>query len=85
GRFAQVPEQIKMATGLLVRHSASCLETGEQAAPSHPFEAESVPGGRSYTLRKVQQDAISRRQTGYPDVDSILARFQPVGLAATVF
>lgn len=77
GRWQTVPRQIKLAMGLMIQHAASCIGTGERGVPSAAFSAESVPGGRSYTMRQLRTNALKDGLTGLADVDSILLRFTP--------
>jgi hypothetical protein len=82
GRWTTVPLQIKAAIGLMVRYAGMCDDP--KGVPSNPYVSESIPGGRSYTLRQIRAGATKDTGTGYPDVDAILARVPQPMIAATV-
>ena len=74
GMYDEVPLQIKRAAGMLLRYAGKCDDP--LGLPSHAFEAESFPGDRQWTLRKVWTDVKLNNMTGFPDVDAILSSFQ---------
>lgn len=73
GRWADVPVPIADAIGRLVEYAGSC--DNPTGSVNEPFMAESVPGGRSYTMREILRDARANRMTGFADVDAVLARY----------
>lgn len=74
GDYARVPEQIKGAIGLMIRHAVQCDDP--VGVPSAALDSESVPGGRAYTLSEILREAKTNYLTGLPEVDRILVRFR---------
>jgi len=81
GLYDVVPRPIKAALGALIREAMRCDDARE--LPSAEFEAEAMPGDRSYTLRKVWQNVTANAGTGYPGIDAILHDFTRQVEAAT--
>ena len=83
GRYAEPPRLIKHATGLLVGYMGS--EDEPTGTPGTPFVSENAPGDRSYQLRRIWQNKpLESLGTGFPDVDSILARFRAAGTISVI-
>jgi len=76
GRFLTVPLQIKAAVGLLVKYAAECDDPA--GVPTTPYASEGVSGDRSYVYRRIFDGAKTHGETGFADVDAILARFMRV-------
>jgi hypothetical protein len=67
-----VPPLAVAAVGGLVRHAASCDDP--VGLPHTPYKSESVGGDRTYVLREIDRQAGVDMTTGYPDVDSMIAK-----------
>ena len=82
GRFFDVPRSINAAIGMLIEKGGSC--DNPAGYPSEPYTVESVPGGRSYTVRQIEKNVATDRMTGYSEIDAIIARYRGTYLAVTV-
>lgn len=76
GAHRTVPRMIKAAVGLLVKYAATC--DNPSGVPSAALASENIAGDRSYQMRKIFEGAQTHGETGYPDVDAILARYQGI-------
>ena len=82
GLYESCPDLIKQATCLLLHFAGQWdTVTGPMTAPNI---SESVEG-YSYSLRKVYEYASTHKETGYPEVDAILAKFPRIQFGSKVF
>jgi hypothetical protein len=73
GVYRTVPRPIKAAVGLLVKYATECDDP--KGVPVTPYESEGVATDRTYQYRKIFEGAKVHGETGFADVDSILARY----------
>lgn len=82
GLYESCPEPIKQATCLLL-HFAGQWDT--TTGPMIAAAANESVEGYSYSLRQVYQNAAIHRETGYPEVDAILANYRRLQFGVRVF
>jgi hypothetical protein len=73
GLYATAPLLIKAAVGLLVKYAAAC--DNPAGVPYNAIDSENAGTDYSYTLRKIFEGAKTHAETGYSDVDAILAGY----------
>jgi hypothetical protein len=73
GAWTAIPEEIILALGLLIQHASAC--DNPIGPHTHAHSSESTAGDWSYTMRKVWNNVIQEANTGFGEVDAILARY----------